>query len=126
MSEGAFTPISDEVRIELTPRAIEMGKQKMGEADGEVLGIRIGIKGGGCSGLLYHFEFAESVREKRDIVVEVDGLTLLVDRRSLKYLEGSVLDWNDSLVEYGFRWKNPNAEKDCGCGTSFTPVNDHT
>jgi len=46
---------------------------------------------------------------------------LLVDKRSLKYLAGSILDWNDSLVEYGFRWKNPNAEKDCGCGTSFTP-----
>ena len=75
MSEAAFTPISDEVPIEVSPRAIEMGKQKMSEADGPVLGIRVGIKGGGCSGLMYHFEFAEKVRENRDIVVEVDGVS---------------------------------------------------
>ena len=123
MSEKAeFTPISDEVPIQVTPRALEMGKQKLADAGGEHLGIRIGVRGGGCSGLMYHFEFAEEVREKRDIRVELDGLTLLVDRRSLKFLSGSVLDWNDGLIEYGFRWTNPNAEKGCGCGTSFTPA----
>lgn len=113
--------VSEDIPISVTQRAIEMGKQKLEEAGGGHLGIRVGVKGGGCSGLLYHFEFADDVREKRDLVAKVDGLTLLVDKRSLKYLAGSILDWNDSLVEYGFRWKNPNAEKDCGCGTSFTP-----
>lgn len=122
MSE--LSPVSDEIPISVTTRAIEMGKQKLEEAGGGHLGIRVGVKGGGCSGLLYHFEFADDVREKRDLVAKIDGLTLLVDRRSLKYLAGSVLDWNDSLVEYGFRWKNPNAAKDCGCGTSFTPRED--
>ncbi|MCB9591939.1 MAG: iron-sulfur cluster assembly accessory protein [Sandaracinaceae bacterium] len=120
MTEVSFTPISEELPIAVTPRAIAMGKQKLAEADEEgVIGIRVGIKGGGCSGLQYHFEFADSVREKRDIVAELDGLTLLVDRKSLKFLAGAVLDWNDGLVEYGFRWKNPNSAKDCGCGTSF-------
>ena len=122
MDAPTFVPISSEVPIQVSARALEMGRQKLSEAPGAVVGIRVGIKGGGCSGLSYHFEFADSVRETRDIVVELDGLTLLVDRRSLKYLEGSVLDWTDSLVEYGFRWKNPNAQKDCGCGTSFTPT----
>lgn len=121
MSED-FTPISDEVPIQVTPRALEMGKQKLVDAGGEHLGIRIGVRGGGCSGLMYHFEFADAVKEKRDIRVDLDGLTLLVDRRSLKFLAGSVLDWNDGLIEYGFRWTNPNAEKGCGCGTSFTPA----
>lgn len=122
MNENAFTPISDEVPIEVSPRAIEMAKEKLKEADGKPVGIRIGVKGGGCSGLMYHFEFADSVREKKDVVVELDGLTLLVDRRSLTYLAGSVLEWNDGLIEYGFRWRNPNAEKGCGCGTSFSPA----
>ena len=114
-----FTPISDDLPIELSARALEMGKLKVAEAEGGPIGIRVGIKGGGCSGLQYHFEFAEAVREKKDIVAEIDGFTLLVDRRSLKYLSGSILDWNDALVGYGFRWKNPNAKKDCGCGSSF-------
>lgn len=112
--------ISEEIPIAVTPRAIEMGKHKLAEAGGEHLGIRVGVKGGGCSGLMYHFELADSVKEGRDLVVDLDGLTLLVDKRSLKFLSGSVLDWNDALVEYGFRWKNPNSKKDCGCGSSFT------
>ncbi len=123
MTEPALPPLSEEIPISVTPRAIEMGKQKLKEADDpSVIGIRVGIKGGGCSGLSYHFEFASAVREGRDLRAEIDGLTLLVDRKSVKYLAGAVLDWNDGLVEYGFRWKNPNAAKDCGCGTSFQAV----
>ncbi len=104
----------------MTPRAVEMGKQKLVEAGGKHVGIRVGIKGGGCSGLVYHFELADSIREGRDLVLDLDGLKMLVDTRSIKYLAGSTLDWNDGLLEYGFRWKNPNAKKDCGCGTSFS------
>lgn len=109
----------DEAPITVSPRAIEMGKQKLAEAGPGNIGIRVGIKGGGCSGLSYHFEMATSIREGRDLVMQVDGLTLLVDKRSLKYLKGSRLEWNDTLIDYGFRWDNPNARKDCGCGTSF-------
>src|SRR5687767_11894885 len=94
--------------ITITPRAVEMGRQKLAEAGGAHVGIRVGVKGGGCSGLSYHFELADSVREGRDIVLELDGLKVLVDARSVKYLEGSTLDWNDGLLEYGFRWTNPN------------------
>lgn len=111
---------TEEAPITVTPRAIEMGKQKLAEDGGSHVGIRVGVKGGGCSGLSYHFELADSIREGRDHVMRLDGLTLLVDKRSIKYLKGSVLDWNDGLVEYGFRWKNPNAKKDCGCGSSFS------
>lgn len=118
MAEAAETT-TEEIPITVTPRAVEMGKQKLKEAGGDYVGIRVGIRGGGCSGLSYHFELAEKIREGRDIVMDLDGLRLLVDKRSLKYLAGSELTWNDALVEYGFRWKNPNAKKDCGCGTSF-------
>lgn len=116
------TPSTEDIPITVTPRALEMGREKLGEGPEGTIGIRVGIKGGGCSGLSYHFELADKVREKKDLRVELEGLTLLVDRRSLKYLAGSVLDWNDGLLEYGFRWTNPNAEKGCGCGTSFQPV----
>ena len=120
-----FGAMSEAAPITVSARAVEMGKQKLAEAREEgtsAVGIRVGVKGGGCSGLLYHFELADGVREGRDIVMELDGLTLLVDQRSVKYLAGSELDWNDGLLEYGFRWTNPNAEKGCGCGTSFSPA----
>jgi iron-sulfur cluster assembly protein len=119
MSE-LLEPQEQEGPITVSARAIEMGKQKLAEAGPGHVGIRVGVKGGGCSGLSYHFEMASAVREGRDLVMELDGFTLLVDKRSIKYLQGSVLDWNDGLVEYGFRWKNPNSKKDCGCGSSFS------
>jgi iron-sulfur cluster assembly protein len=118
--EQPAAELAEGAPITVTPRAIEMGKQKLAEVGGSFVGIRVGVKGGGCSGLSYHFELAERVREDRDLVLDLDGLKLLVDKRSLRYLEGSVLEWNDGLVEYGFRWKNPNAKKDCGCGSSFS------
>lgn len=112
------TPL-EELPITITPRAIEMGRQKLAEVDGKHTAIRVGVKGGGCSGLTYVFEFADAPKEGKEHVVELDGLTLFVDKRSLKFLAGSELRWNDGLVGYGFRWENPNAKKDCGCGVSF-------
>lgn len=109
-----------DVPIQITPRAIEMGKQKLAEAPEGALGIRIGVRGGGCSGLAYVFDFATKVRQDKDRVLEFDGLRVIVDEKSLKFLEGSTLHWNDALVGYGFRWDNPNAKGDCGCGESFS------
>lgn len=106
----------------LTPRAIEMGKKKLAEADAAKppIGIRVGVRGGGCSGLSYAFDFATKVREGRDIVLDFEGLTIVVDHKSIDYLKGSVLAWNDALVGHGFRWQNPNVKADCGCGESFS------
>jgi iron-sulfur cluster assembly protein len=113
-----------EVPIRITPKAIEMGRRKLEEAsqDGEegVLGIRVGIRGGGCNGYAYVFDFAKKVRPKRDRVLDFEGLTLVVDDRSIEYLQGSVLDWEEKLLGYGFKWRNPNATGSCGCGESFS------
>lgn len=106
--------------IQVTPKAIEKGKQKLAEGGEGAIGIRVGIRGGGCSGYAYVFDFATKIREKRDRVYDFDGLTLVVDDRSLKFLEGAVLDWEEKLLGYGFKWRNPNATGDCGCGASFT------
>ncbi len=105
--------------IALSERAVEMGKKKLTEAGEGALGIRIGVKGGGCNGLAYHFDFATKVRPQRDLRLDFDGLTVVVDTRSLEYLKGSVLHWSDALVGHGFRWENPNAKSGCGCGESF-------
>jgi iron-sulfur cluster assembly protein len=108
-----------ELGLTISPRALEMGRVKLAE-DGGHRAIRIGVKGGGCSGLTYVFEFADDeVREGKEHRWEHEGLTLYINKRSLKFLAGSELRWNDGLVGYGFRWENPNAKKDCGCGVSF-------
>ena len=105
--------------IQLTPKAIEMGKQKVADAGEPVHGLRLGIKGGGCSGYYYVYDFARKVRPNKDRVLDFDGLTVVVDERSLEFLKGAVLDWEQGLMSYGFKWKNPNATGDCGCGQSF-------
>ena len=105
--------------ITLTPRAIQMGKQKVADADSPVEGLRLGVKGGGCSGYYYVYDFARKVRPKKDLVLDFGGLTVVVDQRSLEFLKGATLDWEQGLMSYGFKWKNPNATGDCGCGQSF-------
>jgi iron-sulfur cluster assembly protein len=105
--------------ITLTEKAIEMGKQKVADVGEPVHGLRLGIKGGGCSGYYYVYDFAKKVRPKKDLVLDFDGLTVVVDQRSLEFLKGATLDWEQGLMSYGFKWKNPNATGDCGCGQSF-------
>jgi iron-sulfur cluster assembly protein len=105
--------------ILLTPKAIEMAKKaliKRGTPDGS---LRVGVRGGGCSGVSYAIEFSDKIR-KRDNVFDFDGLRVLVDPKSLVYLKGSVLDYEVQLMQHGFQFKNPNEKSNCGCGESFT------
>lgn len=113
------SPESD-LPFELTPRAIEMGKRKLEELGEGAVGIRIGVKGGGCNGLSYVFDFARKIRPGKDLELDFGGLTLVCDGRSIEHLRGSCLEWSDELVNHGFRWKNPNATGTCGCGDSFS------
>jgi iron-sulfur cluster assembly protein len=86
-------------------------------ADVEVAGLRVGVKGGGCSGFQYQLAFDE--RRDGDIVFEDHGLQLLVDPQSLSYVDGSQIDYVDSLTGAGFQVVNPNVVAACGCGSSF-------
>lgn len=106
--------------ITITPKAVEMAKKKLLEAPEGTAGLRLGVKGGGCSGYYYVYDFAKKVRPGRDLVFDFDGLTVVIDNRSVEFLKGSVLDWEKHLMSYGFKWKNPNAKSDCGCGESFS------
>jgi len=81
--------------------------------------LRVGVKGGGCSGLSYVMDFDNTI-ESTDETVEIDGgLKVVIDRKSVLYRYGTELDYSDGLNGKGFQWGNPNASRECGCGSSF-------
>lgn len=84
----------------------------------ETHALRVKVVGGGCSGLSYELGFDDEVRDT-DTEIEAHGIRVLVDERSALYLVGTCLDFTDSLMEYGFKFRNPNASSTCGCGQSF-------
>ena len=104
--------------IQLTPAAIEEVKRMLEKENKPGAGLRMLVKGGGCSGLSYALNFDN----KRDTDNEFNfgGLKVLVDPKSYLYLQGTTLDYADSLEVKGFRFINPNANKTCGCGESFS------
>ena len=104
--------------VTVTPKAV----QKIHDAfakQGVKGGLRLGVLGGGCSGLSYLFKFDVKPRAT-DTVIDYDDVKVFVDPKSMVYLNGMTLDWKDSLIHSGFEFDNPNAKKSCGCGTSFS------
>jgi iron-sulfur cluster assembly accessory protein len=91
-------------------------------ADSTTAGLRVGVRGGGCSGFQYQLAFDE--RRDGDVVFEDHGLQVLVDGPSLPYVDGSTIDYVDSLQGAGFQVNNPNVVAACGCGSSFRVAED--
>ncbi len=105
--------------IILTEKAIaEVRKIMESNSIPETYGLRVGVKGGGCSGLSYTLGFDAEQREA-DKVIEQEGIRLFIDGKSLFYLMGTQLDFTDGLNGRGFVFNNPQAAKTCGCGSSF-------
>ena len=104
--------------IQLTPEAIREVRRMIEKENRAGQGLRIGVKGGGCSGLSYFLDFSE--KKEKDNEFDFEGVRVLVDPKSLLYLKGTTLDYVDTLQEKGFRFVNPNANKTCGCGESFS------
>lgn len=102
--------------INVTPSAVSKIR-KMLDAEGQPA-LRLGVVGGGCSGLSYKFKYDKAARPN-DNVIEVDGVRLFVDPKSMKFLDGMTLDYEETILEQAFRFRNPNAQKSCGCGKSF-------
>ena len=107
--------------VTLTPAAVKQVKRLMEKRGEDNLGLRLGVKGGGCSGLSYIMGL-ETEPRATDHVYEVDGVRVMVDPKSAKFVRGVTLDYSlANLLDGGWKWINPNAAKSCGCGTSFTP-----
>ncbi|HME33566.1 MAG TPA: iron-sulfur cluster assembly accessory protein [Terriglobales bacterium] len=107
--------------IQVTEKAVAriravMAKENISPSEG---GLRLGVQGGGCSGLSYNIRFDTQPRE-RDRIFEFGGVRVFVDPKSFIYLHGMVLDYEETLMHQGFVFQNPNAKKSCGCGTSFS------
>lgn len=105
--------------INVTPKAVQKIKEQFAKHGVTEGGLRLGVQGGGCSGLSYLFKLEVQQRAK-DSVYEFDGVKVFVDPKSLLYLDGMTLDYRESLIRSGFVFDNPNAKKSCGCGTSFS------
>jgi iron-sulfur cluster assembly protein len=104
--------------VTVTPKAVEKIREAFAREKVQG-GLRLGVLGGGCSGLSYQFKFDPKPRAT-DQVLAFDDVQVFIDPKSLVYLDGMTLDWQDSLIHSGFVFDNPHAKKSCGCGTSFT------
>ncbi len=106
--------------IGITDRAAGKIKELVAAENREGQGLRLKVVGGGCSGLQYKLDFDE--QRAGDRVFEKQGAKVLVDMKSLLYLNGTELDFKEELMESGFVFQNPNVKRACGCGASFTVV----
>jgi iron-sulfur cluster assembly accessory protein len=105
--------------IELTPKAVEKVKEILTRQQPQPQGLRVSVVGGGCSGFSYQMNF-ENESNGIDKVFEFEGLKVFVDQASLMYLNGTKIDYIETLEGAGFKFDNPNVKTTCGCGSSFT------
>ena len=126
MSEGVSLPIEGDATprnqgdapIQLTEIALQKVRELLKREAAEGHGLRIGVTGGGCSGMQYQLGF-EPGPKPDDLVLELDGVLVFVDAASQPHLAGLTLDYVTGLNGAGFKFLNPNATRTCGCGTSF-------
>ena len=102
----------------LTDAAAERVKQLMAKATKPIIGLRVGVKAQGCSGMSYYVEYAED-KKKFEEVIEDKGVTLLIDPAATMFLIGSEMDYKEDKMQSGFTFTNPNEKGRCGCGESF-------
>ena len=103
--------------VTLTDRAAEHVKRYI-QKRGKGVGLRLGVKTTGCSGLAYKLEFADEIKPE-DVAFESNGVRVLIDPKSLAYLDGTELDFVREGLNEGFKFNNPNEKDRCGCGESF-------
>ena len=119
-SIASASPVGSKAVIGMTFKAIQAVKTALQKRGTPEAAVRVGIKGGGCSGYSYVIEFDDNPPRDRDRVFEFDGVKVFVDKKSLIYLAGSTLDYEKTMMKQGFKFVNPNEATRCGCGTSFT------
>ena len=107
--------------VSLTDAAAERVREIMAKAEKPVVGIRVGVKNGGCAGQEYPFAYAETI-EPMDEVVEDKGVTILIDPKAILFLIGSEIDYETTKLASKFVFRNPNQTDACGCGESVTII----
>lgn len=113
------TTTSNQPVVTMTDAAVKEVKRLLNVQGITEGGLRLGVKGGGCSGLSYTVNFDEKIGQY-DSVYEIEGIKVIVDAKSAIYLQGTQLDFQKDLVSGSFKFVNPNAQKTCGCGESFS------
>ena len=103
--------------IKLTETAATEVKKSMEDSDAKYL--RVGVRGGGCSGFEYNLTIDSTYDEQKDTLQNQHGVDVVVDKRRAQYLDGTILDYYTDISKRGFTFDNPNAVKSCGCGSSF-------
>lgn len=107
--------------LKMTPEAVTQAQKLLARkfADKPGMGFRIGVRGGGCSGLSYFMDM-EDTPKPIDHVFNFDDVRVVVDKKSFTYLKGMTIVWSGNLISGGFEFDNPNETSSCGCGTSFS------
>lgn len=120
-------PVSDTIRktIGVSPQAVDAIRTNLAKRGTPDAAIRVGVRGGGCSGFSYVIEFDDDEPRKGDLVLDFSEegksrVRVFCDKKSILYLGGSILDWEKTLMFQGFKFKNPQEATRCGCGHSFT------
>jgi iron-sulfur cluster assembly protein len=118
-------PASKKLGIVITQSAVDAVAIQIAKRNMPGTALRVGIRGGGCSGFSYVVEFHDGEPRARDVVYDLtstagEAVRILVDKKSLLYLNGATFDWEKTLMRQGFKFINPNEKSSCGCGTSFT------
>ncbi|MCC7231030.1 MAG: iron-sulfur cluster assembly accessory protein [Fimbriimonadaceae bacterium] len=111
---------NSEYPIQVTEKAIAQLQRLVLKDPREGVFLRVGVKGGGCSGLEYVMKL-DTTRKPIDLSKDFSGLEVVCDAKSAVYLKGAILDYTGNLIGGGFKFENPNAGRSCGCGTSFMP-----
>src|SRR5262249_22985713 len=106
------------MQIEVTESAAREIKRLSEKREKAPKGLRVGIRGGGCTGFSYLFEWSDADPRPEDQIFEKDGVKVFVDPKSMKFLDGMTLDFVTSMMGHGFKFQNPNVKSTCGCGES--------
>lgn len=114
-TQSASTP-----RITLTPEAAQYVKDRLAKEGRPNASLRVGVRGGGCNGLIYVLDYTDDPPRARDLVYDFYGTRVLVDNRSLDYIDGSTIFYERTLMFQGLKFKNPLESSTCGCGETFS------
>lgn len=120
MNDANATPAIEAFPVRVSDGALAQIKRILAKDGRPEAFLRVGVKGGGCSGLEYVLKLDTALRES-DYVTDWDGVRVVCDPKSAKFLSGSELVYTGNLIGGGFKFENPNAGRSCGCGTSFMP-----